>query len=71
MSSSDAPNEFRPNSWENCAKEGFASNGIWPSSSWQQSLYKKNQRMVLTEVTKNFKFSGTNYAYTKRIGQIL
>lgn len=37
-SSSDAPKEESPSSWENWAKLGFASKGIWPSNSWQQSL---------------------------------
>lgn len=38
MSSSVAPNEASPISCENCAKLWFASSGMWPSNSWQQSL---------------------------------
>lgn len=38
ISSSDAPSEANPISCENCAKLGSASSGMWPSSSWMQSL---------------------------------
>lgn len=38
ISSSEAPNEAKPISWENCAKLGSASSGMCPSSSWMQSL---------------------------------
>lgn len=38
-SSSVAPSEARPISCENWAKQGLASNGICPNSSWQQSLF--------------------------------
>lgn len=42
-SSSDAPREARPISWENWANFGSASRGTWPSSSWHVSLKQKHQ----------------------------
>ena len=49
-SSSEAPREARPISWENSANFGSAKRGTWPSNSWQQSLKIRieflNQRTV-------------------------
>lgn len=44
MSSSEAPSEARPISWENWAKVLSANIGTWPSSSCTQSLL--NQTML-------------------------
>lgn len=44
ISSSEAPNEAKPISWENCAKLGSANNGMWPNNSWIQSLQKMKMR---------------------------
>lgn len=44
ISSSDAPNEAKPISCENCAKLGSANNGICPNNSWMQSLLEKRKR---------------------------
>lgn len=41
-SSSQAPKEANPSSWENWAKLGLAKRGICPKSSWQQSLKTTN-----------------------------
>ena len=38
ISSSFAPNEASPISWENWANRGSANIGTWPSNSWMQSL---------------------------------
>jgi len=37
-SSSEAPREANPISWENWANLGSANKGMWPKISWQQSL---------------------------------
>lgn len=42
-SSSEAPREARPISWENWANFGSASRGTCPSSSWHVSLKQKRQ----------------------------
>ena len=39
-SSSVAPREANPISCENWAKLGLANKGMWPNSSWQQSLIR-------------------------------
>lgn len=40
MSTSVAPREARPISWEKEAKSGSANMGAWPSSSWHISVVK-------------------------------
>ena len=37
MSSSEAPKEYSPISWENAAKSGSTNSGTCPKSSWQMS----------------------------------
>ena len=42
-SSSFAPRDTNPISWENCAKLASPNKGIWPKISWTQSLLNRNQ----------------------------
>lgn len=43
ISASEAPKDASPISWENCAKLGSAKRGMWPNSSWMQSLQEDNR----------------------------
>ena len=46
ISSSVAPREARPSSCENSAKNGSASRGACPRSSWMQSLQQVIQKLI-------------------------
>lgn len=67
MSSSDAPKDASPSSWENCAKPGFARSGMCPKSSWQQSLqnYSKIKNFVLCHIyfsaQKSYRLTAQEY----------
>lgn len=37
MYSSGDPRDAKPTTWQNCANDGSANKGTWPSTSWQMS----------------------------------